>query len=64
MENDMENSMEETKRPYEPPVFRKVRLEVRTSVLSVCSLSVPVSPQPPGDPIFCQEPFVGCRDVI
>ena len=36
--------MAKEKRPYEPPAFRKVRLEVKSSVLAVCSLSTSVSP--------------------
>jgi hypothetical protein len=42
MENNVESPQE--KKPYEPPMFRRVSLDVKTSVLSVCSLSVPVSP--------------------
>ena len=33
------------KKPYEPPSFRQVRLDVKTSVLATCSLSVGVSPE-------------------
>ena len=39
----MENTKIE-KKPYEAPAFRKTRLEVKTSVLGVCSLSASPSP--------------------
>jgi len=32
------------KKPYEKPVATKVRLDLKTSVLAVCSLTTPVSP--------------------
>lgn len=40
----MEKNVEK-KKGYEAPSFRKVHLEVKTSVLGVCSLSQPVSPE-------------------
>lgn len=46
----------EKKKAYEAPSFRSVHLEVETSVLSVCSLSVPVSPNFPGCDISAQDP--------
>jgi hypothetical protein len=44
MKNGVESDSEKKKKTYEPPVFKRVRLEVKTSVLAVCSLSVPVAP--------------------
>jgi hypothetical protein len=43
MDCEVDSDLKKKKR-YKPPLFRRVRLEVRTSVLSVCSLSVPTSP--------------------
>lgn len=40
--------MEKT-RQYERPILRRVRLEVRTSVLAVCNTSTDV--QPVNDPV-------------
>lgn len=33
-----------TKKPYHKPVITKVRLDLKTSVLSVCQLSLGVDP--------------------
>jgi hypothetical protein len=59
MKNTVESHLEKKKRAYEPPVFKRVRLEIKTSVLAACTLSVPVSPE---DNEFgsCQAPFTGC----
>jgi hypothetical protein len=58
MENKVESNSEKRKKAYEPPAFRRVRLEIKTSVLAVCSLSFPVSP----DTFTCKEPFNSCID--
>jgi hypothetical protein len=42
MEEDKKD--EKQKQPYEAPALRVVTLEVKTSVLATCSLSVGVSP--------------------
>ncbi len=34
----------EKKKPYKAPVFRQVRLQVKTSVLAVCQTSTNMSP--------------------
>jgi len=34
----------ENRKPYEKPVLRKVRLEVKTSVLATCNTSVTMTP--------------------
>jgi hypothetical protein len=57
MKNSVGSHLEKKKKAYEPPEFSRVRLEVKTSVLSVCSLSVPVAPNIG----TCQDPFGGCE---
>jgi len=52
----VENKNKE-KKPYKAPAFRKVSLEVKTSVLAVCSLSTPVSPTLG----TCTQPGVECQ---
>lgn len=54
----MENKNKE-KKPYKAPAFRKVSLEVKTSVLSACSLSTAVSPLFP----TCTQPGTQCYYV-
>jgi hypothetical protein len=34
----------EKRKPYKAPIFRQVRLEVKTSVLAVCQTSTNTSP--------------------
>jgi len=38
------------KRDYEKPLLRKVRLEIKTSVLTVCNTSIVSTPYQAGDP--------------
>jgi hypothetical protein len=60
MKNIVDSNSEKRKKPYEPPVYRRVRLEVRTSVLAVCSISTNVSP----NPVTClQDEFTPCFDL-
>jgi len=47
------------KKPYEAPAFRRVRLEVKTSVLAACSLSTSVSPLFP----TCDQQVGQCFDL-
>jgi hypothetical protein len=44
------------KKPYEKPLLRKVRLEVRTSVLAVCNTSTNFDPK---TDVACSAAF-GC----
>jgi hypothetical protein len=46
-----------TKKPYTKPVVTRVRLDLKTSVLAVCSLSTSISPD--GNPATCK--ISGCR---
>lgn len=48
--------MEKAKKAYEAPEFRRVRLDVRTSVLGVCSTSLGFSPNEFGQ---CKYPTPG-----
>lgn len=45
----------ERKQAYERPKLRKVRLDIKTSVLSVCRTSLDIDPAP-----SCQTPEAGC----
>ena len=54
----MENKNRE-KKPYKAPAFRKVSLEVKTSVLAACSLSTAVSPLFP----TCNQQVGQCFDL-
>ena len=47
-----------TKKEYKKPVVTKVRLDLKTSVLAVCSLTTPISPT--GNPQTCQEAVNQC----
>jgi hypothetical protein len=49
--------MSEKKQAYERPVLRKVRLEVKTSVLAVCNISSSTTPAP-----GCNLPNSNCMD--
>ncbi len=54
----MEDRQPSEKQPYEKPVLRKVKLEVKTSVLAVCNTTTVFTPQTaPG--ITCS-PLTGC----
>ena len=55
MKNPIESHSEKKKRAYAPPAFKRVRLEIKTSVLGTCSLSFPTSIS--GDPATCVIPF-------
>lgn len=46
----------EKKKPYKAPVFRQVRLEVKTSVLAVCQTSTNISP----NVTTCNQPLTYC----
>jgi hypothetical protein len=59
MENKVESHSGKEKKAYEPPAFKRVRLEVRTSVLAACLVSPLFSPSG-----ACQDPFLGCKDAF
>jgi hypothetical protein len=52
------------KQTYEKPVLRKVRLEVKTSVLASCNVSSSVTPAANMDNGYtpCNSPFSSCVD--
>ena len=50
----------EMKQPYEKPKLRKVRLDVRTSVLTVCKTSYVVTGD---DTLGCEPPAPPCSTV-
>jgi hypothetical protein len=58
MENNVEIISKGKKKAYEPPVFRRVNLEIKTSVLAACSQSLPVSIT--GNPATCTVPLFEC----
>jgi hypothetical protein len=58
MENNAEIISKGKKKAYEPPVFRRVNLEIKTSVLAACSLSIPQSVT--NDPATCTLPLFEC----
>jgi hypothetical protein len=60
-EKRMEDDLEKKKKTYKAPALRRVRLEVRTSVLSVCMLSPIVSAT--ASPATCTELLWQCFGV-
>lgn len=49
----------EKKKAYKAPVFRQVRLEVKTSVLATCETSTNLSPNVD----TCNQPLTNCVGV-